>query len=164
MKGNRMFKNKLLSLPLLILVAASSAFAASPIPVLSAKLVDGDGMATAAPTSILFTIASGSPSLPACPATSPANCVTGYTLVDTTTGVTIANPGGTGGAAVLASTATSYTYTPSGGLYIGTHNFSLVESGYGASSSAPLTSPAATTSVTNTLTTLNAPVFSGAVN
>ena len=161
-----MFRKKLLSLPLLALLAVSTAFAASPAatPELSAKLVDGNGMASTAPTSIVFTIASGSPNLSACPSTSPANCASGYTLVDTTTGITIANPAGTGGAAALSSTATSYTYTPAGGLYVGTHIFSLVENGFGASSSAPLTSGATTASVTNALTTLNPPVFSGVVN
>jgi hypothetical protein len=85
---------------------------------------------------------------PACGGT--ANCQSGFTIVDTTAGTTIATP------AVLGPTALSFTYTPSGGLYFGTHTFSIVANGFNSAGSA-ITSVATTTSVTNGITSLNGP-------
>jgi len=90
---------------------------------------------------------------PSCPATSPANCISGFVLTDTTTNTVLA-----GGASTtpLGPTTHSFAWTPAGGLYYGTHTFSLVATGYDGSG-APTQSPAATTMFTNNLSTLAAP-------
>jgi hypothetical protein len=102
------------------------------------------------PTQIVFTWAYTA-NVPACPASgTPVNCQSGFTLTDTTTNTTIAAP------AVLGPTALTHTYTPSGGLFYGTHTFSLVANGYDGNGAA-LVSSAITASVTNSVTSLNGP-------
>lgn len=89
------------------------------------------------------------PNVPAC-GTTLTNCYSGFTLVDTTTSVTVANP------STLGPTSLSYAYVPSGGVPYGTSAFSLVANGYDNSGNA-LTSTAATVSVTVSVTSLNGP-------
>ena len=91
------------------------------------------------------------PNAPPCVANSAlVDCYTGFTLTDTTTNTVIATP------AVIIPGTLAYAYTPSGGLYFGTHTFSIVANGYDLNGN-PLTSPAATASVTNGITSLNGP-------
>jgi hypothetical protein len=87
------------------------------------------------------------PNAPPCAGTT-ANCQSGFALSDTTLGQVVANN--------ISPTALAYTYTPAGGMYFGTHTFSLVATGYN-SAGGTITSAAATTSVTNGVTTLNGP-------
>jgi hypothetical protein len=88
---------------------------------------------------------------PAC-TTSNKNCQSGFTLTrtDVTPNVVIGTPSS------IAASSTSFTWTPTGGLPFGTMTFSLVANGFDLNGNA-LTSTAATTSVTNGLSTLNAP-------
>jgi len=89
------------------------------------------------------------PNAPAC-GTSLTNCISGFTLTDTTLGSVIATP------STLGPTALSFAYLPSGGVPFGTSAFSLVANGYDGSGNA-LTSTPATVSVVVNLTTLNGP-------
>jgi|ERR1039458_10070645 hypothetical protein len=81
-------------------------------------------------------------------------CYNGFTLTDTTSGAVLAGPGTLAGQ--LAPSAVSFLWTPSGGLFTGTHIFSLVANGFDAGGSA-LVSAADTVTVTNNLECLNAP-------
>ncbi len=86
---------------------------------------------------------------PAC-GTSLTNCLSGFTLTDTTLGAVVATP------STLGPTSLSYNYVPTVGVPYGTSAFSLVANGYDGSGN-PLTSPAATVSVVVNVTSLNAP-------
>lgn len=79
----------------------------------------------------------GSNALPACPATSPTSCVTGYTL--SMDGTQVAGPSSIG------PTATTYTQTPLPAP--GSHSYSLVMNGFDALGAA-IQSAAATATVT----------------
>lgn len=78
------------------------------------------------------------------------NCYAGDTLTDTTAGIVIAAP------AQIPPTVQSFTYTPAGGLWFGTHTFSIVANWYDGTGTAKTTS-ASTASVTNDLAGLNGP-------
>lgn len=89
----------------------------------------------------------GSSALPTCPATSPASCVSGFTI--TMDGTQIAGP------SALGPTATTFTQTPLPA--VGSHTYSLVENGFDASGKA-ITSTAVTASLSIAApVTLNAP-------
>lgn len=135
---------------------------------MAASLAHGSGIkakaikvgATAQNNAIAFSWTySAQSGVAACPTTgTPTTCVSGFTITDTTAGTTVATP------STINSTTTSYTYTPSAGLYFGTHTFSIVVNGFDNNGNA-LTSAAVTTTVSNNLTTLN-PVtgFTGVAN
>lgn len=89
------------------------------------------------------------PNAPAC-GTATTNCYSGFTLVDTTAGITVATP------TTLGPAALSYSYTPTGGMFFGSHTFSIVANGFNATGGA-LVSAATTTVITNGITTLNGP-------
>jgi hypothetical protein len=91
------------------------------------------------------------PNAPAC-TTTLKNCQSGFTLTrtDVTPNVVIGSP------SAITASMLSYTWTPTGGLPFGTMTFSLVANGYDLNGNA-LVSTATTTSVTNGLSTLNAP-------
>ena len=87
----------------------------------------------------------GNTGMPACPATTPKSCVSGYTLTD----ITVAT------APVVLSSAiaeTALTYTESPLPSVGSHTWSLVVNGYDQSgnaiSSAPVTVTATVPSIT----------------
>jgi hypothetical protein len=87
--------------------------------------------------------------VPACGA-SLTNCVSGFTLTDTTLGTVVATP------STLGPTALSFAYQPAGGIPFGTSAFSLVANGYDSNGKA-LTSTAASVSVVVNVTALNSP-------
>lgn len=111
--------------------------------------------ATTLPTGVAFSWGYA-PNLPACPLNgTPVACQTGFTIQDTTANATVGNP------TAIGPTALSFQYTPST-MFFGSHTFSLVANGYD-SNGAPIQSTAATTVVTNNVTTINAPTgFTGA--
>jgi hypothetical protein len=83
------------------------------------------------------------------------NCYSGFTITDTTMGTVLATP------STLGPSTLSFLWTPSGGLYYGTRTFSIVTNGFDGDGN-PITSSPATTSVTNSVTSLNAPTgFTG---
>jgi hypothetical protein len=89
------------------------------------------------------------PNVPAC-GTSLTNCVSGFTLTDTTMGAVVAAP------SVLGPSSLSYAYMPSGGVPYGTLVFSLVANGFDGLGN-PLSSSPATVSVVVNVTSLNGP-------
>lgn len=101
-------------------------------------------------TAILFNW-SYTPNVAACvPNSTLQSCYNGFTAMDTTSNVTIGTP------ATLGPTATTLTYAPAGGLFLGTHNFSLVTNGYDSNGNAIASTPAVV-SVTNSIVCLNPP-------
>jgi hypothetical protein len=109
-----------------------------------------------AQSAVAFTWTNTDTNIAACSSTVTTNCFSGFTLTDTTTNTVLATP------SVLGATATSYTWTPAGGLFVGTHTFSLVANAIGATTTTQIVSTPATTSVTNALTSINPPTgFSG---
>lgn len=97
-----------------------------------------------AATSVLFNWSNANP---ICSTTVTTSCVKSATLTDTTTNTVVSS--------TIAADATTYTYTPTGGIPFGwSHSFSLVLNGVDASGNA-ITSAPATVTVTNS--TLNPP-------
>ena len=91
-----------------------------------------------AATQIVFTWTYGS--TPACSSSVTTSCITAFILTDTTTNTVVSS--------TIAGNATTFAYTPSGGIAFGySHGFSLVATGVdGAGNKA--TSSASTTTVT----------------
>jgi hypothetical protein len=140
----------------LALLAASLSF---PTGVQAQKSTSSKTVSSAFSTRLTTMVAGGpatgitftfdyTPNAPACGGT--ANCQSGFTIVDTTAGITVATP------AVLGPAARSFAYTPSGGLFFGSHTFSIVANGFNSAGTA-ITSIATTTVVTNGITSLNGP-------
>jgi hypothetical protein len=108
--------------------------------------------AATAQTKVVLTWTSGNTgasALPACPATSPTSCVTGYTL--SMDGTQVAGP------TAIGPAATTYTQTPL--PTPGTHAYSLVMNGFDGVGS-PTQSAAATASV-NVPAPVNIPAPTG---
>lgn len=108
--------------------------------------------ATTAPTTIDFTWQYIYTQPPTCPSNGTlSNCVIGFTLTDNTSGIVVAT------SAQLPITATTYAYTPAGGLFYGTHCYTMVTDGYDGNGNAIVSSPSNSACVTNAVTTLNPP-------
>ena len=107
-----------------------------------------------AQTSIVFTWSdAGNASTPACTGTVTTSCLTTFTLTDTTAATVVSS--------TIASNATTFTYTPTGGIPFGySHTFSLTISGKSSTGTTVTSSPATTTVSSNTL---NAPTGFSAV-
>jgi hypothetical protein len=78
----------------------------------------------------------------ACPEKKPTRCITGFYLTDVTAGEVIATP------RQLGSRTRFFNWEPVGGLYTGTHTFSLYAVGFDDSGN-PTQSPSATEAITN---------------
>lgn len=89
----------------------------------------------------------GSSALPTCPATSPASCVSGFSI--TMDGTQIAGP------SALGPTATTFTQTPLPS--VGNHTYSLVENGFDAGGKAIASTAVTASANVPAPVTLNAP-------
>jgi hypothetical protein len=119
----------------LILVAVSSAAFPQSSKYSSYKQIDFNWSYTA--------------NLPACSGSTTA-CFLGFTLKDTTSGHTLVTP------STLGPNTLSYAYFPSGGVQYGVHSFALVANGFNENG-APITSTAATVTVTVPVSSISAP-------
>lgn len=139
----------ILILCLLCSLAASAQTARKPQTQLRVRTMATTGTVA---TGIAFNWAYPYTTPPACPTNGTlANCVNGFTLTDTSTNTVIATP------AQIPISATSYTWTPNGGLYFGTHCFTMVTNGFDGNGAPLVSGPSNSACVTNNLTSLNPP-------
>ena len=96
------------------------------------------------------------PNAPACPATSPTNCISGFNVTITQSGTTVFSATAGTGTGQLSPTATSAAWTPAAGVAYGTYIATVTAVGYDANGVA-LSSTPATGTLTAGLTTLNPP-------